>query len=149
MLAIARGYLKRILETTMTTKTTFPAVLVILIVGIVLFGVPTQSMANPITINNVSVTIGATVFSNTAGPFGPVAWTFPVILNDGQTLVLSQRILVPPTPANNNGYNFDTSDVPGGCPVAGCVVNVNSSLSASQNFLDTARVLSIANADPG
>src|SRR5262245_30975957 len=126
------------------TKTTFPAVLVILSVGIILFGVPIQSAANPITINNVSVNIGGTTFSSTAGPFGGVNWPFPmpgVTLNDGQTLVLTQNISGPPNATNNMGYNFDTSDVPGGCLVTGCVVNVNSTLGGAQMFLDTARVL--------
>jgi hypothetical protein len=114
---------------------------VALTTGIVLLGIPIDSVAGPITFTGVSVTVNGTTFS-TPG----VAWTFPVTLGNGETLVLAQFMTSPTTTA----YNFDTSDVAGGCGVGPCTVTVASNLSGmpSTTSNDTAKRLGLNNGDP-
>ena len=74
-------------------------ILSILAVMVMLIGLTgSVGQAAPITITSVSVSIGASTF-------GPAIWTFPVTLNDNQSLLLSQ------TSKSGAVYNFDSSDV--------------------------------------
>jgi len=124
------------------------ASMILLMTGIVL-AVPTQSVAGPITFatNGVSVNINGTIFSNATSAQGsPLLWSFgSVNLQNGQTMVLTQD------GTGNNGYNFDVSDVAGGCPTTtSCSVSINTtSGGAKTNTLtDSAMVFSIKNTDP-
>jgi hypothetical protein len=119
----------------------------------VFLALPMQSFAGPILFdpNGVRVTINGVVFSNATSAQGsPLLWNFNAInagggLQNGQTLVLTQD------GTGNNGYNFDTSDIPGGCPTAAsCFVSVfTTSGGAKTNTLnDAAMIMSIKNTDP-
>jgi hypothetical protein len=59
--------------------------------------------ASATTITNVSIQIGTTLYDSST-----VRWTFPISLDTGQDLVLTQKDLI-----DRTAYNFDTSDVHG------------------------------------
>ena len=104
----------------------------VLALGVSFLAAPSVSQA--VTINNVTVTIGTTVFA---------LWTFPVTLNPGETLVLTQ----------NSGYNFDTSDLACGNPasVANCAaasILVHPSVGLDTSKTDSTKVLTVGGKDP-
>jgi hypothetical protein len=88
-----------------------------------------RSQSHALTINNVSVDIGANAFS---------IWFFPIVLFPGESLVLTQTF----------GFNFDTSDVTcaGPCPDPTVTVATNT---GTQTFTDTLQVLTMKNTDAG
>jgi hypothetical protein len=114
------------------------ASMILLMAGIVLLAVPSQSFAGPITFTSISVSIGGTLFTNAS-----VGWNLATPLANGNSLVLAQN------GPGNNGYNFDTSDVTGGCPATGCTITVNATGFAAHTFTDTTRIMSLNNQDPG
>ncbi len=87
--------------------------------------------ASATTIQNVSVTIGTTTYDTVTLP-----WTFPIPLDVGQDLVLTQK-----DAANRRAYNFDTSDEHG-VPV----ITITSE-GITTTFVDTLGVLSLKGHD--
>ncbi len=87
--------------------------------------------ASATTITNVSVLIGTTLFDAST-----IGWTFPVALDTGQDLVLTQK-----DAANRRAYNFDTSDAHGSAVIFVAADGVTTA------FFDTFDVLTLKHAD--
>jgi len=112
------------------------AVLAALIIGaLVLMGAPSPGQA--VTITSVTVNIPGSTFP---ANFSVAGWTFPVVLNPGDSLILTQTATSP--------FNFDTSD----CGSPGCAgtptVTVNTT-GGSFVFTDTGKILTFGGADTG
>jgi PEP-CTERM motif len=101
----------------------------LMLIGVSVIAAPGTGHAATITITSVTVSVGSASFSS--------IWTFPVVLAEGQSLLLSQTGVVP------NAYNFDTSDVcvpPSNCATAPTITvatNVGNFV-----YTDTGNVLS-------
>jgi len=97
-----------------------------------------RSEAASITITDVRVTIGASVYDATR-----VGWTFPYTLNTNEDLVLAQSFNGAPN--KTTSYSFDTSDEQG---VANRpVITVTTSDGATNSFTDTGQVLNLKGID--
>jgi hypothetical protein len=102
------------------------AMVAVLLMGLIVVG---PSVGHAITITDVTVTVGGSNFS--------ALWTFPVVLNAGDSLLLSQ------TGVTLNNYNFDTSDL---CITASnCTVHPTITITTDLGvitFSDDGQVLS-------
>ncbi|HYU77538.1 MAG TPA: PEP-CTERM sorting domain-containing protein [Vicinamibacterales bacterium] len=83
-----------------------------LAVGLTLFLGSAAAEAAPITITNITVTVGPFTYGPTCVVVNSTCtgWSFPVTLQSGQSLVLTQNLQG--TPTATTSYNFDTSDSP-------------------------------------
>jgi hypothetical protein len=115
--------------------------LVALTTGIIVFGLPSESLAQNVNISGVTVTVtGGATFA---------LWTDQSIAA-GETLVLAQNAA---QASGNPSYNFDISDTtcpqgkPGAsnCPAAVVSFKANGT---SMSFTDTNQALTVKNADP-
>jgi PEP-CTERM motif len=101
----------------------------LMLMGVSVIAAPGTGHATTIQINSVTVSVGPASFSS--------IWSFPVVLAEGQSLLLSQTGVVA------NAYNFDTSDI---CiPASNCTTSPTITVATSVGnfiFTDTGNVLS-------
>jgi len=98
-----------------------------------------------ISITHVQVTIGSTDYTPAS-----VGWSFPVTLQPGQDLVLTQHYQGPPD--TSRSYNFDTSDgtqldTSTGIPEIPLITFTVDGVTTS--FLDTLQILTVGGHDGG
>jgi hypothetical protein len=105
--------------------------------GFVLWALASTAEAAPITITNVQVTIGPSIYTAAT-----VGWTFPYTLQPGQSLVLTQSFNGAPN--DSASYNFDTSDVLGPQNVGEIAITANG---VTTTFIDAGQVLNVKGLD--
>jgi hypothetical protein len=96
-----------------------------------------SSPAAASTITSVIVTIGPQTYTPAS-----VGWSFPVTLQPGQDLVLTQSFNPPPN--DTTSFNFDTSDVLGPNNFASIAISVDG---VTTIFTDTNQVLNVKGLD--